>query len=133
MNANEFIEFLRDELSLLAKDGRSTFAEFNKGFVAGPSNGTVYVNFVNLPLDRFHQRRGGGAESENNRQLFSVKGFSSNPFVPVAKVTVEHMVNNILGTPRLRKKTASPDRAAAYLAGYISQVAAQNEPNLTHD
>ena len=135
MNPNEFITLLNDLLSSLAKDGRTVLVNFRPGLVEGPTNGTVYVTFINLPSDRVKQRRGGGAEAENNRMSFSVGGFNSDHEVPVVKVKVEQLVNGIArgSIPRLRKKTATPDKIAAYLAAYINEVAEGHEPNFTHE
>jgi len=135
MNPNEFFALLNDLLSTLAKDGRTVLVNFRPGFVKGPTNGTVYVTFINLPSDRVKQRRGGGAEAENNRMLFSVNGFNSDPDLPVVKVQVEQSVNGIArgSVPRLRKKTAFPDKIAAYLAAYINEVAESHGPDFTHE
>lgn len=130
MNANDFIEQL--ELALASvRSERTVLTRFEPGFVGG--HGSVFVTFVNLPFARFKERRGGGAESENNRVLFSIQGFSDSS-TPAAKITIETLVNNV--TPReqrLRKKTASPAKVAEYLASYIGEVARNFPPNFTHE
>ena len=131
MNANDFIEQL--ELALAhVRSERTVLARFEAAFLVG--HGSVFVTFINLPYARFKERRGGGAESENNRMLFSVQGFDSYPATPVAKIMVETLVNNI--TPRdqrLRKKTADPAKIAEYLAAYIGKTAESFPPNFTHE
>lgn len=133
MNAEEFIAQLEAALAHVRAE-RTVLAKFEPGFVSGPTNGTVFVTFINLPFARFKERRGGGAEAENNRVLFSVDGFSSDPGVPVAKVTVETRVNNVVSRDRrLRKKTAAPAKIAEHMAKYIGEVASSTSPNFTHE
>ena len=35
--------------------------------------------------------------------------------------------------PKMRGKSGSPDKIAAYVADYINQIAEQFEPNFTHN
>lgn len=136
MTADDFTIVLRERLSLLVHEDRSIFADFNPGLVQGKRRGHVSVTFVNLPTSRVRERRGGGAETENNRALYFVSGFNSPPFTsePVEKVTVEQLVDNVGGhAEKLRKKTASPDKIASYLAQHINGLAAGHEPRLTHE
>ena len=131
MNAEEFIAHLEEILAHVRSE-RTVLARFEPAFLVG--HGSVFVTFINLPYARFKERRGGGAESENNRVLFSVQGFDSNPGTPVAKVTVETRVNNVVSRDqRLRKKTAAPAKIAEYLAKYIGEVASSTSPNFTHE
>jgi hypothetical protein len=136
MTPAELIAHLESNLSSLAKDDRTVIARYEPGLVRGARTSSVFVYFYNLPFARHRERRGGGAESENNRQLFSISGFHSDPDVSVDKVQVEQLVNNIgsFGScPRLRKKTGRPENIAPYLASYINEVALTNEPRLTHE
>jgi hypothetical protein len=136
-SAEEFILHLMGELSPLVIESRFVKADFSNRFSERPRSASVTVNFFNLPEARVRQRRGGGAEGENNRQLFMVWGFEPDASAPVDKVKLEQSINGIGGhsgwAPKLRSKTASPEKIAAYLAKYISDVAAAHEPNFTHE
>lgn len=94
--------------------------------------GTVFVNFYNLPLARAAERHGGGAECENNRQLFVVR-----MTVDAGKVKVEQSINGIRNmhgdwAPKMRAKTASYEKIAQYLANYILAIVRDFPPLLTH-
>jgi hypothetical protein len=94
----------------------------------------VFVTFINLPFARFKEKRGGGAEAENNKQLFTVDGFNSDPSVPVDKVVVDTLRNHIASRDqKLRKKTGDPAKIAEYLASYIIKIAEHFPPNFTHE
>ena len=135
MNDLEFTAALDRNLSPLVHNERTLIARFStsRGFTSRPQESTIFVNFINLPEERHRQKRGGGAESENNRMLFSIHGFGEEESAPVDKVKLEHTVNNFLGRPSLRGKTGSPEVIAAYLARYINDVAETVPPNFTHD
>ncbi len=134
MNSLDFIGLLNDQLSVLAKDERTVLVAHLPGLVHGPRNGSVSVNLINLPYARWKERRGGGAESQNNRMLFMVNGFGSDPQEKAEKVSVEQLVSSIMGcSDRLRKKTATPEKIASYLATFINQVVANFDPRFTHD
>jgi len=138
MTTNEFTTELTSRLSEKIARDRTIFIEVERGLSRGPTGGSVYVTFVNLPTPRVRERRGGGAESENNRMLFSVRGFSSAPAEDAAgSVVVEQLVNNVgpigAGAPKLRKKTGDPARVAAYLADYLNRVTDSHEPQFTHE
>lgn len=138
MNADDFILCLRDHLSKLVLDERTFLVEFEAGFSPGKGRGSVVVNFINLPTPRHKERRGGGAESENNRQLFFVNGFHATAAEPADRLVVEQLTNGIGRgaddwAPKMRKKTASPEKIAEYLAKYVNDIAARFEPNFTHE
>jgi len=135
MNANEFLEILNSSLSPLVDRERTVIADFksSKGFTDRPGSSNVYVNFINLPQERHRQRRGGGAESENNRMLFWISGFNEDSSDPVDRIKIEQSVNNISGSKNMRAKTASPDKIALYLARYLNETAGSVAPNLTHE
>jgi hypothetical protein len=135
MNAFEFTAALDRNLSPLVHNERTLLARFSssRGFTTRPLQSAVHVNFINLPEERHKQKRGGGAESENNRMMFSVHGFGEDETVSVDKVKIEHPVCGIPHRPALRGKTASPEKVAEYLARYINDVAAQVPPDFTHD
>ena len=135
MNANEFLEILNSSLSPLVDRERTVIADFksSKGFTDRPGSSNVYVNFINLPQERHRQRRGGGAESENNRMLFWISGFNEDSSDPVDRIKIEQSVNNISGSKNMRAKTASPDKIALYLARYLIETAGSVAPNLTHE
>jgi hypothetical protein len=141
MNMYEFFADLKSKLSTLIVNNRYVLAD-SAGSLGyeGRGRGSASVTFINLPYARVKERRGGGAESENNRQLFFVNGFNSGPFVSegVEKVQIEQLVNNI-GVPggqwseKLRKKTGSPDKIATYLANYLNEIASAHPPQFTHE
>lgn len=141
LTADQFMHLLGEKLSPLVRDERTTIVDYHTSMspVVGRKSAYVSVTFINLPTSRVKERRGGGAESENNRMLFFVEGFNGPPFTSesVGKVTVEQLVNNVVprgdASSKLRKKTSSPDKVASYLAGYINQVASDHPPNYTHE
>lgn len=136
-SAEEFIIHFMSELSPLVIEKRWVRADFSNRFSDRPKSASVSVNFFNLPEDRVKQRRGGGAEGENNRQLFMVWGFEPDASVPVAKVKLDQSINSVgypgNWAPKMRAKSGSPEKVAAYLAQYINDVAASFEPNYTHE
>ena len=125
MSANEFLELLDASLSPLVDGERTVIASFNssRGFTGRPGSSNIAVNFINLPRKRHQQRRGGGAESENNHMLFWISGFNEDPSDPVDRIKIAQSVNSIRGAKGMRAKTASPDRIALYLANYINEIA----------
>ena len=135
MNAHEFTAALDRNLSPLVHNERTLIARFSssRGFTTRPFQSAIYVNFINLPEERHRQKWGGGAESENNRMMFSIHGFGEDETVSVDKVKIEHPVCGITSRPSLRGKTASPEKIAEYLAGYINKVAETVPPNFTHE
>jgi len=135
MNFIAFAQTLNDHLSPLVIDDRTIIVRFSssKGFTVRPFQSSVFVNFINLPEARHRQKRGGGAESENNRMMFTISGWDTEESTPVDKVKVEHLVSSLGRAYRLKGKTASPEKIAVYLADFINKVAAENEPNLTHN
>jgi hypothetical protein len=135
MNAHEFVAALERNLLPLVHNERTIVARFSssKGYTSRPFSSSIFVNFINLPEERHRQRRGGGAESENNRMMFTIHGFGEEETMSVDKVKIEHSVNGITSRPSLRGKTASPEKIAEYLARYINDVAAQYPPHFTHE
>jgi hypothetical protein len=133
--ATEFLDILNSNLSPLVDRERTVIATFksSKDFTALPGRSSIAVNFINLPQERHKERRGGGAESENNRMLFWISGFNEDPSDPVDRIKIEQSVNSIRGSRNMRAKTASPDKIALYLAKYINEIAESVPPNLTHD
>jgi hypothetical protein len=138
-SADDFITILRESLSPLVHAERTVYADFksSRGFTTRPGQSSVTVQFYNLPESRVRQRRGGGAEAENNRAMFWIHGFDEDSATPVAKVKVEHSVNSIgrpdHWAPKRKGKSGSPDKIATYVAEYINEIAEQFEPNLTHE
>lgn len=108
--------------TLLVKATEKTVAEGN--VMSLRSTDSVYVNFINLPKGLGNA--GGGAEAENNRWMFSVKGFDRS-----GPVKVEEMMSPGRMT-RLRAKTDSPEKIAKYLADHLTKISATVEPNFTH-
>ena len=130
MPAKMFTEVLQELLSVLVHEDRFVVAEVVPRL--GGSRDSVHVTFVNLPKSRVKERRGGGAESENNRMLFAVRGFDDDDLSPTSRVTVEMLVNNT-SAKRMRKKTDVPIKIATYLAAYINEAAASLTPRFTHE
>ena len=123
-SATQFLEILDSSLSPLVDRERTLTVH---------GQGNLVVNFFNLSPERHAQQRGGGAESENNRMLFFVQGFSHDRSVPANKIKVEQSVNSIRGAKNMRAKAASPDKIALYLAKYLNETAGSVPPNLTHE
>jgi hypothetical protein len=138
-SATDFIRILNDSLNDMVVNDRTVIVTFSKGFVPGPGRGSLIINFINLPEERHRQRRGNGAESENNRQLFMVWGFDETPESPVSKVKIEQSINGLNMSSsgsfvqKMRTKSGSPDKVASYLAKYINDVADKFPPYYTHE
>lgn len=137
INADQFIAEFRRNLSSLVTVDRTVLARYSAGLAPGPGRGYVTVNFINLPEFRHNQNRGGGAESENNRQCFIIRGFNATSDSPVERVKVEQLINHVGPiselAPNMRAKSASPAKVAQYLASYINGVASAFQPHYTHD
>lgn len=136
MTAEQFVLALRDHAGSFVCDERTLLANAGRSLGRhGLGTCSVHVTYVNLPFPRVQERRGGGAEAENNRMLFFVRGFNEGEVadIPTEKVQVEHAVCNVSGAPRLRRKTASPEKIASYLAQYLRGVATQFHPSFTHE
>jgi len=138
MKIDEFTEYFRQQLSPLVTDQRTLLVNTQPSWsssIDGRREVSLHVTFVNLPFARFKERRGGGAESENNRMLFFVRGFIE--LTDVDRITVEQRVNHVgpigHGAPNLRKKTARPEKIAEYLATYLNETASTFPPNFTHE
>ena len=134
-SASEFLEILGSSLSPLVDRERMVIGRFksSKGFTNRPGSSNMAVDFINLSQARHKERRGGGAESENNRMMFWISGFNEDPSDPVDKIRIKQSVNGVQGSKSMRTKTASPDKIAIYLAKYINETAESVPPNLTHE
>ena len=138
-SADEFVTLLQSYLSPLVHSDRCVNASFksSKGFTNRPGQSMLAINFYNLPSARVKERRGGGAEAENNRMLFMVHGFDEDSASPVVKVKLEQSGNGIGSSgnwaPKMRAKSGEPDKVAAYLANYINEIAGMFFPNFTHE
>lgn len=96
-----------------------------------PYVGSVYVNFINLPTGI--GGAGGGAEAENNRMSFWVRGFDRlDPHKTATKVKVEMQTSAFPRSFNMRAKTGTPVQVAKYLAAYINKIAREVPPNFTH-
>lgn len=107
----------------------------NRSELGGLRYDTVFVNFYNLPKDVALRKAGGGAEGENNRQLFMIDGFgreSPRTPAPTSKVKIEQSVNALSRAYQLRGKTGTPAQVAKYLADHLNKVVREVEPNFTH-
>lgn len=91
----------------------------------------VNIRFINLP-PRIGAA-GGGAEAENNRMSFWVKGFSSdNAPPPTGKVKINMSTSSLPRTHTLRAKSGAPLAIAKYLADFLNKVVAEVPPLFTH-
>jgi hypothetical protein len=91
----------------------------------------VYVNYINLP--KGIGGAGGGAEAENNRMSFWVRGFGeAGAPSPTGRVRVEMATSALPREFKLRAKAGPPDAIAKYLADFLSKVAAEVPPKFTH-
>lgn len=130
MTAEEFMAALKAAAHVGDRTLRMDFA---------PRTGQLFVNYYNLPEEIVGRREGGGAEAENNRQSFTVTGFSvgrtgAGMGTPISASTVkiEQRVNTLDDSYRLRGKTGAPDKVAAYLGAFLTKVAAEVPPRYTH-
>jgi hypothetical protein len=131
MTAEEFMAALRADADL---QGRALRMKFS------PSTGQLFVNYFNLPDENIGEGRpSSGAEAENNRQMFTVSGFSTGRTGaglgvpgPAPKVRVEHVANALGRDYRLRGKSGPPAQVARYLAQHLTKIAAEVPPNYTH-
>jgi hypothetical protein len=140
MSAAEFVDALRSHLRL---DGRYIWIRNEPSW--GPrKEDEVYVNFVNLPVDVVESKQGGGAEAENNRASYWIRGFGPAGATS-GKVRVEEHNSvfrhrggvDVYGAPRgvshqLRAKSAAPSVIAKYLADFLNKLIAEVPPNFTH-
>ncbi|HTP97943.1 MAG TPA: hypothetical protein VMN56_01375 [Casimicrobiaceae bacterium] len=140
MSAAEFVEALRSHLKI----GDRYISIRNEPSWGPRKEDQVYVNFVNLPSDVVATKQGGGAEAENNRASYWIRGFGPAG-APAAKVKVEES-NSVFahrggldayGAPRpagirMRAKTAAPAAVAKHLADHINKIVAEVPPNFTH-
>lgn len=130
MNAAQFVEELRGHLRL---QGRHISIRVTPLRLVRDQADDVYINFVNLPEGV--GGAGGGAEAENNRASFWVRGFGFNGApTPTGKIKVElsNSVFRMEGIPNMRAKTAAPGVVAKYLADYINKIVETVPPNFTH-
>ncbi len=129
MGAQEFVAALREHLKL---QGRQAHIRVTPSWgISDRGAESVYVNFFNLPEGV--GGAGGGAEAENNRASFWVRGFGvAGAPAPSGKVRVE--LSNSVFTPahKLRAKSAAPGVIAKYLADHINKIVAEVPPHFTH-
>lgn len=124
-----FIEAVQAQLHI--GDRQITFK--NRSTLGGVKYDYAAVNFINLPHGV--GGAGGGAEAENNRQLFWIEGFGKetprSP-APTGKISLKQSINNLGREHSLRGKTGTPAQVAKYLADYLNKIAREVEPNFTH-
>jgi hypothetical protein len=134
-NALTFLDTFNQRVSSLIQHERTLIASYSETY-ENLKHGKIHVNLFNLPEDRHRQQRGLGSESANNRFFFEIAGFGKTLEAPVQRVTVKTLITT--GIPQghpLRKlptKTSTPEKIAIYLADYLSQVALEFPPRLTH-
>ena len=124
--STEFTQALEMALSPLVKNERTILVRISP-FTFDFGANCLVINFINLPRERYNEHRGGGAESENNRQLFFVEPTRGGKF------KIEQSINNLPTTNNMRAKTAEPVKIALYLAKYLNEVAESTQPDLTHE
>ena len=112
--------FLEDLAQMLDVGDRFVRATADDKF----GHSSVYVRFVNLPKAVVERREGGGAEAENNRATFVILPAKGG------KVQIEELGSVFV--KRLRKKTATPDKIAKYLAAHLKDIVTDVEPRFTH-
>jgi hypothetical protein len=134
MTAQAFVDALRAELEI---------GDRQVGITVQPGYGfkkdeSVYVNFINLP--KGIGSAGGGAEAENNRASFWVRGFPGVN-VPADTVKVEQSNSSLYkgaGAPSretrvsMRAKTGVPGAVVKHLAAFLNKVARDVPPRFTH-
>lgn len=138
--SKDFCEYLQAQLQLQGRLVRCEYESQLGGRFVGetyePRTDTVFVHFYNLPIERVKEKRGNGAEAENNRMLFCVEGFAKfDPHgePPKGKVKLETLVSMLDRKYKLRGKTDTPAKVAAYLATFLNKVVKQVPPNYTHE
>jgi hypothetical protein len=125
MTAHEFASELQNRLRL---QGRQAMVRVEASW--GPrKDEEVYVNFVNLPEGV--GSAGGGAEAENNRSSYWIRGFGPASAPAAAKVKVEES-NTVFRTHRMRAKTGAPEAVARTLADHLNKLVAEVPPRFTH-
>lgn len=127
LNRAKFIEYLE---SLVKLDGRTLKIDSSR------DTDQMFINFINLPKGEGGH---GGAEAENNRQMYHIQGFDrKDSDKPVAKLKIELAVNHLggygpdRGKSNLRGKTGAPAKIAEYLAAHINKMVKEFEPKRTH-
>lgn len=127
--SEDFVLELQKHLSLQGRQVRIRITPMTYG----KKYDAVYVNFFNLPQGI--GGAGGGAEAENNRMSFWVRGFDGDdPHAPppTGKVKVEMSNSALPRQYRLRAKTGRPSQIARYLAEFLNMVVKEVEPLFTH-
>jgi hypothetical protein len=135
MTASDFKSELEHRLRL---EGRQARVQVETSW--GPKREeSVYVNFINLPAGV--GSAGGGAEGENNRASFWVRGFGPASAPEASKVKVEQATSSLYkgaGAPSretrvvMRAKTGTPEQVAKTLADFLNKVVVEVEPRFTH-
>jgi hypothetical protein len=116
---NEFLEALAPKLHL-----GDRFIRVTADDQFGHSSATI--RFVNLPVSVVERREGGGAEAENNRATYMARPAKDG------KVQVEEIGTVFYKHASLRKKTATPEKAAKHLADHLNDIAENVPPRFTH-
>jgi hypothetical protein len=127
MSAAAFVDALREHLQI---GDRYISSRVESSW--GPrKDEEVYVNFVNLPIAVVQRREGGGAEAENNRASFWIRGFGTAG-APASRVKIECSNSVFSPAHKLRAKTGSPAAVAKYLAEFLNRIARDVPPRFTH-
>jgi hypothetical protein len=127
MNAEGFAAALRSHLRL---DGRHCSIRVTPMRLVDKQPDDVLVRFVNLPEGV--GGAGGGAEAENNRATFWVRGFGFAG-APSGKARVETSTSVFSHKGhKMRSKSGPPAVIAKYLADHINGIVAAVPPHFTH-
>jgi hypothetical protein len=128
MGAPAFADALRGRLEDVL-GGRQVTVRAGTSWGAG-KEGDVYINFVNLPQGV--GAAGGGAEAENNRASFWIRGFGrADAPSPSGKLKIEQS-NTVFRKHKLRGRTAAPGAIAKYLVEFLARLVREVEPHFTH-
>lgn len=83
----------------------------------------MFINFYNIP-----KAIGGGADNENNRQMFVVSGFDKqDEDVPADKVKLEMSVNALGRDKAFRARSGQPLAIAKFLVSHIEKMVREAE------
>lgn len=85
----------------------------------------MFINFYNISKAI---AGAGGADNENNRQMYAVKGFDpKDEDAPVEKVKLELSVNMLPRDKAFRARSGKPAAIAAFLVSHIEKMVREAE------
>lgn len=87
------------------------------------SSNLMFINLYNIP-----KGIGGGADNENNRQMYMVSGFDrQSEDTPTEKVKLELSVNMLPRDKAFRARSGKPAAIAAFLVSHIEKMVREAE------